>query len=86
MSSVVYNREPMALVNTMDAYFKARPPDYSIFSKDNCEISLHKELLYQTSFMCSLVKSANLDSCCKIEIICPSLQKEDWRRFGLSFC
>ena len=77
MSVKVYNKEPLALVNYMDTYFKEKPPDCSLISKEGHEMQIHKELLYQTKFMQTMVKSANLDCCnCKIEILCP-IVKED---------
>ena len=32
MGTIVYNKEPLALVNSMESYFKERPPDCSLFS------------------------------------------------------
>ena len=80
MGTVLYNNEPLALVSSMDSYFKERPPDCSLFSQDNFEIPVHKEVLYQTSFLRRMIQSFNMDSCCsKIEILCPSLSKEELR-------
>ena len=78
MDCVLFSKEPLALVNNMDSYFKETNPDCSFFSQDNCEIPIHKELLYQTKFMRSMIKSLNMDSCLsKIEIMCPSLTKAE---------
>ena len=78
MDCVLFSKEPLALVNNMDSYFKETNPDCSLFSQDNCEIPIHKELLYQTKFMRSMIKSLNMDSCLsKIEIMCPSLTKDE---------
>ena len=78
MGTVLYNKEPLALVSSMDSYFKERPPDSSLFSQDNFEIPVHKEVLYQTSFLRRMIQSFNMDSCCsKVEILCPSLSKEE---------
>ena len=80
MGTVLYNKEPLVLVSSMDSYFKERPPDCSLFSQDNFEIPVHKEVLYQTSFLRRMIQSFNMDSCCsKIEILCPSLSKEELR-------
>ena len=76
MDYIVKNNEPLALVNSMNSYFKQRPPDCSLFSQYNCEIKIHRELLYQTSYLRDMIKSVNMDySCCKIEIVCPHLSK-----------
>jgi len=75
MDSNVYSSDPMVLVNTMDSYFKSTPPDCSIFSQDDYGILIHRELFYQTKFMRDMVDSINADS--KIEMICPSLSKEE---------
>ena len=78
MGTILYNKEPLALVNSMESYFKERPPDCSLFSQDNFGIPVHKEVLYQTPFLRRMIRSFNMDSCCsKIEILCPSLSSED---------
>ena len=78
MATLLYNTEPLILVTSMESYFKERPPDCSLFSGDNFEISVHKEVLYQTPFLRRMIKSFNMDSCCsKIEILCPSMKKEE---------
>ena len=73
------SKEPMALAHKMDSYFKKTPPDCSLFSKENFQIPIHKELLYQTSYMRSMVKSLNMDSSSfdLVEVICPSMSKRD---------
>ena len=70
MDYIVKNNEPLALVNSLNSYFKQRPPDCSLFSQYNCEIQIHRELLYQTSYLRDMIKSVNMDySCCKIGVI-----------------
>ena len=76
MASIFYNKDPMAIVNNMDSYFKQIPPDCSIYSKDGFEFPIHKELLYQTKVLRQMIKDTDMD-CCKIEIMCPSLSKEE---------
>ena len=73
------NKEPMALAHSMDSYFKKTPPDCSLFSKENLQIPIHKELLYQTSYMRSMVKSLNMDTSSfdLVEVMCPSMSKTD---------
>jgi len=74
MSCVLYNKEQIALASYMIKYFKQRPPDCVLFSEDNSKILIHKELLYQTQHMRSMIKSATAGYCCsQIEIMCPSL-------------
>ena len=75
MDHKMYSKDPMALVNTMESYFKSTPPDCNLYSQDNYGVLIHKELLYQTKFMRDMVESVSPDS--KIEIICHSLSKEE---------
>lgn len=74
-------KEPLALVTNMDSYFQVTPPDCSLYSQDKFEFPVHKEVLYQTKVMCDMIKSTNVKDYSidysKIEIICPSLTKED---------
>ena len=76
MTCTYYNKDPLALVNNMDSYFKQIPADCSLFSEDGFELPIHKELLYQTKFMRRMLKSANMNDC-KVEILCPSVTRED---------
>ena len=79
MDRILSSQEPMALTNYMETYFKHKTPEISLFSQDNFEIPVHKEVFYQTQLMCSMLKSANFDNCCsKASVICP-LQKEELR-------
>ena len=61
---ILSNQEPMALTKYMERYFKDTTPDIHLFSQDNFEIPIHKELFYQTRLMRSMIKSANFDYCC----------------------
>lgn len=74
-------KEPLALVTNMDSYFQVTPPDCSLYSQDKFEFPVHKEVLYQTKVMCDMIKSTNVKDYSidysKIEIICPSLARED---------
>ena len=82
MTCVVQNNEPMAIVNGMDSYFKHTPPDCSLFSQDYYEISIHKEVLFQTKYMQELLKSVNLGtSFSKTEIIFDSVDKDELKMF-----
>ena len=76
MSCLFFNRDPLALVNNMDSYFKQVPPDCTILSSDGFELQIHKELLYQTRFMRKMLKTIEIDEN-KIEIFCPSCTKEE---------
>ena len=74
----LYKQTSMSFVNNIECYFKVTPPDCSLISQDNYEIPIHKELLYQTKYMQEMCKSVDMDPCySKIEIICPSLVKEE---------
>ena len=45
------------------------------YSKDNYQILIHKELLYQTKFMREMISGIGIDS--NIDVICPSASKEE---------
>ena len=45
------------------------------YSKDNYQILIHKELLYQTKFMREMISGIGIDS--NIDVICPSVSKEE---------
>ena len=44
----IESKDPEILVKSMESYFKTKPPDSSLFSQDNFEFPIHRELLYQT--------------------------------------
>ena len=75
MDCLLFNNDPMSLVDNMNSYFKNTQPDCSLFSKENHKILVHKELLYQTKAMREMIKNVGIDS--KIELICTSLSKEE---------
>ena len=78
MGFTLLNNEPMAILNNMDSYFKQKPPDCVLVSKEFFKVPIHKELFCQTEFMRSMIKSAGFENCCSaIEIICPSLCKDE---------
>ena len=65
------------IINFSKPYFKTKPKDCILYSKDNAEfIEIHKELLGQTEFMREILKSVNDHCCGKIEIICPCTKDE----------
>ena len=72
---IVITKEPLVLCNNMDSYFKNTPPDCSLYYKGNHEISIHKELLYQTKYMREMITNLGFES--KIEVFCPSISKEE---------
>ena len=74
MDCVVHSKEPLVLVRNMDSYFLSTAPDCSLFSQDNYEIQIHKELLYQTKYLREMIKNVGIDS--KIDMIC-ELTKEE---------
>ena len=76
MNCVLYNQEPFALVQNMRSYFKCNPPDCRIISQDNSELMIHKELLYQTNFLCEMVRSVDIENS-NIDILCPDLTKQE---------
>ena len=72
---IVITQDPFVLCNNMDSYFKNTPPDCSLYSEGNHEISIHKELLYQTKYMREMITNLGLES--RIEVFCPSISKEE---------
>ena len=76
MNCVLYNQEPFPLVQNMRSYFKCNPPDCRIISQDNSELMIHKELLYQTKFLCEMVRSVDIENS-NIDILCPDLTKHE---------
>ena len=74
MSCLFFNKDPLAIVNNMSLYLQKVPPDCLIFSSDGFELSIHKEMLYQTKFMRRMLKSSNIEHN-KIEILCPNVTK-----------
>ena len=78
MTCMVLNKAPMSLVKNMESYFKQNPPDCSLYSEDNFEFPVHKEVLYQTKYLCEIIKNTISETCCcKIEILCQSISKEE---------
>ena len=80
MCEAIYNclviaQEPLVLCQNMDSYFKNTPPDCSLYSEGNQEISIHKELLYQTKYMRDMIMNVGFES--KIEVFCPFISKEE---------
>ena len=73
MTCVVVSKTPLALVKNMESYFNQNPPDCSLFSQDNFEFPVHKEVLFQTRYLFEMIKNS---CCCKIEILCQSVSKE----------
>ena len=75
MDCIVQSHDPLLLVSHMDSYFNFALPDCHLYSRDNFQIPVHKELLYQTQFMREMIESVGVDS--EIDLICPSMAKED---------
>ena len=69
MTCTLVNKESMTIVeNNMSLYFKEKPPDCSLFSQDNFEFPIHKEVLFQTNYLCEMIQSTTSDPCfCKIK-------------------
>ena len=77
MSSFLSNQEPMALVNYMETYLKNTKPDITLLSEDKFEITVHKEMFFQTQLMRSMIKSSDSDYCCsRVSVIC-SIPREE---------
>ena len=60
MTCTLINKHSMALAENMSLYFKEKPPDCSLFSQDNFEFPIHKEVLFQTIYTQSpLIKNGD---------------------------
>ena len=59
MKCHISNKEPIGLTANMDSYFKQKRPDCSLFSQDNFEFQVHKELLFQTEYLRDMINSVN---------------------------
>ena len=72
MSCVLYNTDPLILVNGMDSYFKHTPADCSLFSEDNHEFLIHKGgVILRTYFkFCPILQ--------KKQIMVQQLFTSDW--------
>ena len=78
MVSTFKNENHLSIADYMTSYLKVKPPDCSLFSQDGCEISIHKELMYQTKFMRTILETnANQHCCDKLEILCPTLTDQE---------
>ena len=74
----IVNEKPLTFTENMELYFKDTPPDCTLFCQNNFVIQVHKEVLYQTSLLRNMIENVSDCSCCsKIEILCPSLVKEE---------
>ena len=67
MESILYIKDPMILINGMDPYFKKNEPDCTLFSQNNHNIPVHKEVLFQTKLLREMISSVDINS--KIEIM-----------------
>ena len=74
-ATLLSKKEPHLFVNNFESYFKQTPPDCSLNSEGNFEIRIHKEVLFQTSALCEMIITLNVES--KIEIICPFLNLKE---------
>ena len=60
----IATKEHIAFGSNFESYFDQKhPPDCSLFSQDNYEFQVHKEILFQTKYLRKMVKSLNTDSC-----------------------
>ena len=64
------------IFNFSQAYFKNKPADCVLYSKDNKEFKIHREILGQTDFTREILKNLKDYCCMKIEIMCPCTNKE----------
>ena len=67
----------MALVNYMETYLKNTKPDITLLSEDKFEITVHKEIFFQTQLMRTMIRSTDTDYCCsRVSVIC-SIPREE---------
>ena len=67
----------MALVHYMETYMKNIKPDITLLSEDKFEITVHKEIFFQTQLMRTMIKSSDSDYCCsRVTVIC-SIPREE---------
>ena len=71
MSCVLYNTDPLILVNGMDSYFKHTPADCSLFSEDNHEFLIHKGGVISERISNFVLQ--------KKQIMVPQLITSDWK-------
>ena len=64
------------IIDYSKTYFKTKPRDCILYSKDNAEFKIHKELLGQTEFMREMLKNSKDYYNDKIEILCPCTMEE----------
>merc|ERR1712156_604850 len=78
MTCVLHNKDPLALAKNMMSYFKQTQPDCILYSQDDCKVLVHKELLYQTKYMRSMIQSAaDVIYSSSLEIMCPNLSSSE---------
>jgi hypothetical protein len=65
-----------AIEDYLDKYLKKKPPDCVLYSEDNTEFKIHKELFGQTDFMRKILSSAKERCCGLLEILCPCSKEE----------
>ena len=64
------------IFNFSQAYFKNKPKDCILYTKDNKEFEIHREILSQTEFTREILRNCKDYCCMKIEIMCPCTNKE----------
>ena len=60
----------------IESYLKKKETDCILYSNNGVEFNIHKEVLYQTKFMQSLLLSTHDICCTTTEIICPCSESE----------
>lgn len=65
-----------AIEDYLDKYLKKKPPDCILYSEDNTEFKIHKELFGQTDFMIEILSSAKERCCGILEVFCPCSKEE----------
>ena len=71
-----FEKQVTTIEDYLDKYLKKKPPDCVLYSEDNTEFKIHKELFGQTDFMREILSSAKERCCGILEVFCPCSKEE----------
>ena len=66
-----FENQVTVMEDYLDKYLKKKPPDCVLYSEDNTEFQIHKELFGQTDFMREILSSAKEQCCGILKVVCP---------------
>jgi hypothetical protein len=76
MVKLINNQFLPSVENFVNLFYKEKPTNCILYSKEGCQFKIHKEILGQTKFLCSVLSIANGYCCQKLEIFCPCSKDE----------